>query len=139
MARAVGPPALPSISTTDGGFISSRKKPSTANTAPRSALLPNQGANAMATKNNPHNLPQRTIAAIEALTEEQLVIVRRNIRGREYNDEETREAVAQYVADGGEISDLLEAASPLDLLREKHRALCRSLSRDEIQARRAGK
>lgn len=56
---------------------------------------------------NPHNLPQRKVDAIEALTSEQLKAIRVNIQSREYSDTETRAAVAQYVADGGEIADLL--------------------------------
>jgi hypothetical protein len=56
---------------------------------------------------NNHNLPTDTVEAIEALTPEQLTAIRRNIQSHGYSDEETREAVAQYAADGGEIEDLL--------------------------------
>lgn len=56
---------------------------------------------------NDHNLAKSKFDAIEALDETQLKAVRNNIDGREYDDNETREAVAQYVADGGEIKDLL--------------------------------
>ncbi len=56
---------------------------------------------------NDYNLPASNFAVIEALDETQLKTVRANIQSHEYTDEETREAVAQYVADGGKIADLL--------------------------------
>jgi hypothetical protein len=56
---------------------------------------------------NAHNLATSEVRAIESLDEMQLKAVRANIQSREYTDDETREAVAQYVADGGEIADLL--------------------------------
>ena len=56
---------------------------------------------------NNQNLTQAQVVEIEALTSEQLKAVRLNIQSREYNDEQTREAVAEYVADGGNVDDLL--------------------------------
>ena len=55
---------------------------------------------------NNQNLTQAQVAEIEALTPEQLAAARLNIQSREYNDEQTREAVAEYVADGGSVEDL---------------------------------
>lgn len=54
---------------------------------------------------NSLNLPQAKIAAIEALTATQLEAIRANLQ-TDYTDAQTREAVAEYVADGGQIDDL---------------------------------
>jgi hypothetical protein len=52
------------------------------------------------------NLPLTTIATIEALTSDQLATVRSNLRSLDMTDEQTREAIAEYAADGGAIEDL---------------------------------
>ena len=75
---------------------------------------------------NNQNLTQAQVAEIEALTSEQLKAVRLNIQGRDYSDEQTREAVAEYVVDGGSVADLLAAPghSVYEVLDVDHNGAC---------------
>ena len=57
---------------------------------------------------NRYNLIASDVRKIKALTADQLSAVRRNINSPGYTEDETREAVAQYCADGGEVEDLLD-------------------------------
>ena len=56
---------------------------------------------------NDYGLSPTDVRLIDSLTPEQLAAVRRNIKSPDYTDDETREALAQYCADGGEIEDML--------------------------------
>ncbi|MFZ0747063.1 MAG: hypothetical protein WAM85_21860 [Terracidiphilus sp.] len=59
--------------------------------------------------NNPFNLGPTERRQIEELTPEQLKTIRANIQDRSLDEDETKTAVAQYLADGGELKDLLNA------------------------------
>jgi hypothetical protein len=66
-------------------------------------------------ENNLKNLKQALLLkAVEALTLEQLKVIRQNLRDVDLPDEKTHEVVAEYCADGGEVNDLLPEAAKLE-------------------------
>ena len=58
---------------------------------------------------NPHNLPAAQVAAIESLSGEELAALALQLCAAQFaptSDDERREALAQYLADGGALADL---------------------------------
>ncbi len=56
---------------------------------------------------NIYGLSTEQFALVEALTPAQLDVVRSKIRSLDYTDDQTRDAVGQHIAAGGNIADLL--------------------------------
>jgi hypothetical protein len=61
---------------------------------------------------NTLNIHPKIFRRIESLTAAELATVRRNGPDREYTDEQVREMLMQYVADGGDIADFRQP--PID-------------------------
>lgn len=56
---------------------------------------------------NSFNIPVAYLRQIEALTPDQLYVIRHNIHDSSLTDDETRDAMAQAVADGYDVADFL--------------------------------
>ena len=93
------------------GVGNSQRKPAASgqagNARPAEEVNSPQPAGRRIKMTNNQNLKAADLVAIETLTADQLKAVRLNIQSQDYSDAQTREAVMEYVADGGSIQDLL--------------------------------